>query len=55
MNDTIVKITFKAKASEKEELQMLAARARCGQSAFIRALIEEYGEQLVQKRRGELA
>lgn len=53
MEDPIVKITFKMKASKKEQLLMLAARARCGQSEFLRTLIEQYGEQLVQKRRGE--
>jgi hypothetical protein len=51
MKDQTVKITFKAKESEREELQVLAARARMTQSEFIRTLISDYGETLVRLRR----
>lgn len=51
MQDKTIKITFKAKESEREELQVLAARARMNQSEFIRTLISDYGETLVQRKR----
>jgi hypothetical protein len=51
MKDQTVKITFKAKESEREELQVLAARARMTQSEFIRTLISDYGDALVRLRR----
>jgi|GEM_PF-3989374 hypothetical protein len=51
MKDETIKITFKAKESQREKLQVLAARARMTQTEFILTLISDYGETLVQVRR----
>jgi hypothetical protein len=48
-----ININLKATEDEREELRILAAKARMSVSEFIRTLISNYGEALVrQKRQG---
>jgi hypothetical protein len=51
MTKNNVTINFKGTADDRERLRILAARARTNQSEFMRLLIENYGEALVQARK----
>lgn len=42
-----VTVNFKVSEEDRERLRILAAKARCSQSEFLKKLICNYGEQLV--------
>jgi hypothetical protein len=50
---TVEKVTvnFKMTPEEREEIKILAAKARLSQSEFLRRLIYNYGEELVELER----